>query len=146
MTPAELLVELEARGVAVMVTEPDRLRITAPAGALDDAMRRAIAAKKPALLQLLRTSATGTPEDRRAWSDELLRDLHRWLSVHPPDVWTAARIGERIAPQWKRLDTLLTDYEMHGEDGDRKAAVFAANAVAQVAARAAREWTERNRR
>lgn len=84
----------------------------------------------------------GRSEDRCAWSDELVRDLHRWLSVHDPHVWRAARIWEVIEPQLQRLETLLADYDRTGEPGDRKAAVFAANAVAAAAARAAREWLE----
>ncbi len=83
-------------------------------------------------------------EDRREWGDELVRDLLRWLSVHPPDVWRAARIWDRITPQLERLEALVRDYEQTGEPGDRRAAVFAANAVAATAARAALEWEERH--
>lgn len=86
-----------------------------------------------------------TPEDRYAWSDELVRDLHRWLSVHDLHVWRAARIWEVIAPHLQRLEILLADYDRHGQPGDRKAAVFAASAVAAAAARAAREWKESRR-
>ncbi len=82
-------------------------------------------------------------DDRRAWGDQLSRDLHGWLSVHPRYVWRQARIWEAISAPLERLEGLVLDYEMTGEAGDRRAAVFAANGVAAVAARAAREWEQR---
>jgi hypothetical protein len=55
----------------------------------------------------------------------------------------AARIWDRITPPLERLEALVRDYEVTGEPGDRRAAVFAANAVAAAAARAAQEWEDR---
>ncbi len=86
---------------------------------------------------------TTTADKRREWGDQLSRDLHGWLSVHPRHVWRSARIWEVIAAPLERLEGLVRDYETTGEPGDRRAAVFAANGVAAVAARAAREWEER---
>ena len=79
------------------------------------------------------------PADRQEWADKLASDLTRWLSVHPPELWRSARTWNRITPRLERLDVLVSDYLTSGEEGDRRAAVFAANAVAAEAGRIADE-------
>jgi hypothetical protein len=80
---------------------------------------------------------------RCIWAGKLRYDLHRWLSFHPVAFWETMSHGAiaRIEAQQHLFDLLLDDYVESGEPGDRKAAVFASNAVAQVAAEAARSWS-----
>jgi hypothetical protein len=76
---------------------------------------------------------------RRRWADELRADLERWLSVHPAALLARPAIRDRVQRRRLRFEVLIGDYVRTGEPGDRRAALFAANAVAAEAGAAVRE-------
>jgi hypothetical protein len=59
MTAPEVLALCRQRGI-VLTPEPDRIRLRAPAGAIDANLKSLLAEHKPAILALL-TSALATP-------------------------------------------------------------------------------------
>src|ERR1051325_3753289 len=60
MDAAELILELESRGAQVAVVG-DRVRVEAPAGAVDPSLDEAIKAKKIEILELMRGSESSPP-------------------------------------------------------------------------------------
>jgi hypothetical protein len=60
MDAAELILELESRGARVAVVG-DRVRVEAPAGAVDPSLDEAIKAKKIEILELMRGSESSPP-------------------------------------------------------------------------------------
>ena len=89
MTAAELITELEARGVLIEVTG-DRLRVDAPKGAITPELRAALTARKAEVLAIL-----NTPDDEIKWRVEAMLPQ---IPNAGPIPFLAAKPGEAIAP------------------------------------------------
>lgn len=95
MTARDLLVDLRGRGVA-LETDGDRISVDAPAGVIDERMRKLLAENKPALIKLLEWERRRLREaDRRGLVIEWSRE-HGWIALHDPTTgeWHEVRAAE----------------------------------------------------
>lgn len=95
MRARDLLADLRRRGV-LLEAEGDRISVDAPAGVIDEQLRKALTENKPAIVKLLEWERCKLREaDRRG----LLIDWSRergWIALHDPTIgeWHEVKASE----------------------------------------------------
>ena len=119
MTAHDLLFQLREKGVEINSSGDDRLIIDAPKGTITEDLRKALAAHKADLLQILKAEATGkasgpevaeTPELVQTESKAAAKPVVAPSEPHADDA-IAARAAEEIARLESELMRLRTEEE-----------------------------------
>src|SRR5260370_172635 len=108
MTAHDLLSELREKGVEVKTSGDDRLVIDAPKGTINEDLRKALAAHKKDLIQILKAEETSkVSEAQAAEPPELVRTAQQGTAkpvVAPSEPHTEDAIAARAAEEIKQLE------------------------------------------